>query len=204
MGVPTNKTELEKAIRLNYGSLLKELSSITYKEATKKELEGHTKGSLMNVHDLVAYLVGWGELVLKWNRLMDNGEPVDFPETGYKWNELGKLAQKFYIDHAASDYKHLLEKLDATVTEILSLIAGKSNQQLYGTPWYTKWTLGRMIQFNTSSPYANARARIRKWKKSKEGDQTKKNDTTRRQITSIQSQTSPKKRNTSPPKKHSA
>ncbi|MFQ1064874.1 ClbS/DfsB family four-helix bundle protein [Bordetella trematum] len=24
---------------------------------------------------------------------------------------------------------------------------------------------GRMIQFNTSSPYANARVRLRKWKK---------------------------------------
>ncbi|MFE3838233.1 ClbS/DfsB family four-helix bundle protein [Pseudogemmobacter sonorensis] len=30
-------------------------------------------------------------------------------------------------------------------------------------PWYGKWTKGRMIQFNSTSPYANARGRIRKW-----------------------------------------
>ncbi|WP_353959734.1 ClbS/DfsB family four-helix bundle protein [Corynebacterium atrinae] len=24
-------------------------------------------------------------------------------------------------------------------------------------PWYGKWTMGRMISFNTSSPYADAR-----------------------------------------------
>ena len=50
---------------------------------------------------------------------------------------------------------------------ILQLIESKSNQELYEVSWYEKWTLGRMIQFNTSSPYTNARGRIRKWKKEK-------------------------------------
>ncbi|EQB9714967.1 ClbS/DfsB family four-helix bundle protein, partial [Yersinia enterocolitica] len=31
-----------------------------------------------------------------------------------------------------------------------------------------KWTMGRMIQFNTASPYANARGRLRKWLKTKD------------------------------------
>ncbi|WP_341476959.1 ClbS/DfsB family four-helix bundle protein [Sphingomonas oleivorans] len=31
--------------------------------------------------------------------------------------------------------------------------------------WYGKWTMERMIQFNTSSPYDNAGGRLRKWKK---------------------------------------
>lgn len=165
MAVPTNKSELEKAIKLNYAGLLKELSTITDQDAGRTELEGHVKDTLINVHHLIAYLIGWGELVLKWNRLKDNGDNVDFPETGYKWNELGKLAQKFYTDYADNDYKQLLKKLDLTVTEILSLIAGKTNKQLYEDTWYTKWTLGRMIQFNTASPYLNARKRISKWKK---------------------------------------
>ncbi|MGI1213336.1 ClbS/DfsB family four-helix bundle protein [Escherichia coli] len=32
-------------------------------------------------------------------------------------------------------------------------------------PWFKKWTMGRMISFNTSSPYANANGRLRKWAK---------------------------------------
>lgn len=167
MAVPTNKSELQKAIKLNYASLQKELSSITAEEAKKIELEGHTKNTQMSIHNLVAYLIGWGELVLKWNRLKDNGDKVEFPDTGYKWNELGQLAQKFYNDYADYGYKDLLEKLDTTVHEILTLIAGKTNEELYVEPWYTKWTAGRMIQFNTASPFLNARGRIRKWKKSK-------------------------------------
>ena len=50
---------------------------------------------MMSIHNLVSYLLGWSSLVLKWNRKSEDKEPIDFPETGYKWNELGRLAQKF-------------------------------------------------------------------------------------------------------------
>ena len=36
---------------------------------------------------------------------------------------------------------------------------------LYEIPWYDKWPKGKMIQLNTSSPYKNARTRVRKWKR---------------------------------------
>lgn len=165
MAVPTNKSELQKAIQTNYDKLKKELVVIPESKTNLKTLEGHAKGTQMSIHNLTAYLVGWGELVLKWNTKKDQNESVDFPETGYKWNELGKLAQKFYQDYQDLDYKTLLVKLDETVDEILKLIANKSNEELYEKSWYEKWTLGRMIQFNTSSPYTNARGRIRKWQK---------------------------------------
>ena len=98
---------------------------------------------------------------------MDNRKPTEFPEKGFKWNELGKLAQKFYEDYKGDDFVTLLSKLDETVKAISRLIEGKSNDQLYGVQWYGKWTLGRMIQLNTSSPYSNARSRIRRWRKRK-------------------------------------
>jgi hypothetical protein len=165
MAVPTHKKELQAAIEINYGKLRKELLLIPGELAGKEELEGHAKGTLMSVNNLVSYLLGWGELVLKWIRKKDGGEFVDFPETGYKWNELGKLAGKFYADYEEDDYKTLCAKLDRVVGEILAIIDRKSNQELYEVGWYEKWTLGRMIQFNTASPYTNARGRLRKWKK---------------------------------------
>lgn len=165
MAVPVNKEELQKAINANYGKLKKELADIPHELTSIKNLEGHSKGTFMSINNLVAYLIGWGELVLKWNRRKDNHMQVDFPETGYKWNELGKLAAKFYADYEGDDYPVLLEKLDQTVAAILLMISKKSNEELYGVAWYDKWTRGRLIQFNTSSPYDNARGRIRKWKK---------------------------------------
>ncbi|MCT4328633.1 hypothetical protein CMT52_03710 [Elizabethkingia anophelis] len=167
MPVPANKEELLKAIETNYSKLKKELETISVEETAAKELDGHAKGTLISIDNLLAYLIGWGELVLKWNKNTSENKPVDFPETGYKWNELGKLAQKFYADYQNDDFNTLIQKLDDTVKKITSLIQSKNNDELYGVGWYEKWTLGRMIQFNTASPYNNARGRIRKWKKEK-------------------------------------
>lgn len=165
MPVPVNKEELILAINTNYKKLKKELENIPIELTTLKDLEGHSKGTLMSINNLLSYLLGWQELVLKWNVKKQNKEEVDFPETGYKWNQLGKLAQKFYEDYKNDDFNTLISKLDKRVEEILKLIENKSNEELYEISWYEKWTLGRMIQFNTSSSYANAKARIRKWKK---------------------------------------
>lgn len=165
MAIPKDKDELLKAIIDDYSKLAIELSSIPADLTDKKGLEGHSKNTLMSIKDLVAYLVGWGQLVLKWNDKKSKGLEVDFPETGFKWNELGQLAQKFYKDYENDDFKTLNDKLDETTKEILKLVESKTNKELYETAWYDKWTLGRMIQFNTSSPFKNAKGRIRKWKK---------------------------------------
>lgn len=168
MAVPVSKEELLIAIQTNYEKLKKELITIPIELTAVCELEGHSKGTMMSINNLVSYLIGWGELVLKWNKNKDLNKEVIFPEDGYKWNELGKLAQKFYSDYGSYNFEELLVKLDYTVTTLIQLINNKTNEQLYEITWYDKWTLGRMIQFNTSSPYANARGRIRKWKKEKE------------------------------------
>jgi hypothetical protein len=168
MAIPKNKDELLKAITDNYKKLISELANIPIDLTEKKELDGHSKNTFMSINNLVAYLVGWGQLVLKWNDQKSKGLEVDFPETGFKWNELGLLAQKFYKDYEKDDFKTLNEKLDKTTNEILKLIESKNNKELYETSWYDKWTLGKMIQLNTSSPFKNAKDRIRKWKKTKQ------------------------------------
>jgi hypothetical protein len=168
MAIPKDKDELQKAIIDNYKKLTTELLSIPTDLTTAKELEGHSKNTLMSIDNLVAYLVGWGQLVLKWNDKKEKGLHVDFPETGFKWNELGQLAQKFYKDYEKDDFKTLNEKLDKTTNEILKLIESKTNVELYELAWYDKWTFGKMIQLNTSSPFKNAKDRIRKWKKTKQ------------------------------------
>lgn len=167
MAVPTNKDELLTAIDSNFDKLIKELRSVPLSLVDEHSLEGHAKGTQMSVANLTAYLIGWNELVLKWLDRDAAGEPVDFPETGFKWNELGRLAQKFYRDYEGIPYPQLIERLAGAKARIVSLIAARRNDDLYGRPWYGKWTMGRMIQFNTASPYANAHGRVRKWLKTR-------------------------------------
>lgn len=165
MAVPQNKSELLAAIHKTYAALAKELAAIPPERTSDKTLEGHAKGTMMSVHDLMAYLLGWNLLVLKWLERDRAQQPIDFPETGYKWNELGRLAQKFYADHEALSFPDLLAALDRAKSDIVAAIEAEDDASLYGRAWYEKWTLGRMIQFNTSSPYTNARGRLSKWRK---------------------------------------
>jgi hypothetical protein len=168
MAIPKNKDELLNAIVDNYKKLTTELANVPIDLTEKKELDGHSKNTLMSINNLVAYLIGWEQLVLKWNDKKNKGLEVDIPETGFKWNELGLLAQKFYKDCEKDDFKTLNEKLNNTTNEILKLIESKTNEELYEIAWYDKWTFGKMIQLNTSSPFQNAKDRIRKWKKIKQ------------------------------------
>ena len=167
MAVPTTKAELLEAINTSFDKLNRDLLGVPPSLMDEQSLEGHAKGTQMSVANLVAYLVGWNELVLKWLDRDAAGEPVDFPEAGFKWNDLGRLAQKFYRDYEDVPYPQLIERLAVVKARIVSLIEARGNDDLYRCPWYEKWTMGRMIQFNTASPYANARGRLRKWLKTK-------------------------------------
>jgi hypothetical protein len=166
MGIPADKAELLLAIETNFGKLLKALQAVPEGLTQEPVMEGHGKGTRMSVANLVAYLIGWNELVIKWIERDAAGLPVDFPETGFKWNELGRLAQKFYQDYEGLTYSQLLTRLVVARARIVELIGQRSDDELYGHPWYEGWPLGRMIQFNTASPYHNANGRLRKWLKS--------------------------------------
>lgn len=167
MAIPSNKIELKQAISESYLKLKEELKNIPDDLTELKDLEGHAKDTQMSICNLVAYLVGWGELVLKWHDNHNNGLPLYLPDIGYKWNELGSLAQKFYLDYKMDDIHVLLSKLDDKVFKILKIVEEMDNDILYHKLWYKSYPFGRMIQLNTSSPYKNARTRIRKWKRVK-------------------------------------
>lgn len=165
MAVPQDKDELLAAIRLEFGKLMKVVAEVPPALTHDRSMEGHARGTTMSPFDLLAYLTGWNELVLKWLDRDAAGAPIDFPETGFKWNELGRLAGKFYADYEGMAYPQLVERLHAANGRIVAFLERTDDETLYGRSWYEKWTMGRMIQFNTSSPYANARARLRAWRK---------------------------------------
>lgn len=167
MSIPTTKDELISAINGRFARLDAALDAVPHDIADEKSMEGHAKGTMMSVNNLVSYLIGWNELILKWLDHDSKGKDIEFPEVGYKWNALGALAQKFYADYAAYSFEENRKKFAAVKDQLLTEISKRTDEELYGSPWHGKWTKGRMIQFNSSSPYENARIRIRKWLKSK-------------------------------------
>jgi len=121
------------------------------------------KNTMMSPADLVAYLIGWNRQVLTWHRRRAEGLPDEFPAAGITWNELGLLAQRYYAEHTAESWDDLRRQLREAKEAIVALVEGYSDAELYGEAWYGQWTMGRLISFNSSSPYANARRRVRSW-----------------------------------------
>ena len=76
MAVPQDKQELLDAIRVTYEKLAADLASVPSDRAHEATLEGHARGTTMSVADLVAYLVGWNLLVLKWCEAKAAGRDV--------------------------------------------------------------------------------------------------------------------------------
>ncbi|MCZ4556796.1 ClbS/DfsB family four-helix bundle protein [Rhodococcus maanshanensis] len=163
MAVPQSKVELLDAIGDSYCKLTRDLERLPPELARESTLPGHAAGTMMSPADLVAYLIGWNELVLSWFEIHARGDEPSFPAPGFTWNQLGELAQKFYSDHAAESWTGLLTRFAAAEEQVIALVESMSDDELYGAPFHRRYTAGRMIQFNTSSPYTNARRRIRAW-----------------------------------------
>lgn len=163
MAVPASKDELLTAIRTEYARLRADLDRVPPDSARDLALPGHVKGTMMSPADLLAYLIGWNEQVLTWHDRRAAGLPDELPAADFGWSDLGALAQRFYRDHEGEPWAALRARLDQAEQRIEALVLSRSEEELYGTPWYRTWTMGRMISLNTASPYRNARGRIRRW-----------------------------------------
>ena len=135
MTIPRDRDGLLAAIRLEFGKLTKTLAEVPPAHVHERSMEGQAKGTRMSPFDLVAYLTGWNELVLKWLERDAAGKAIDFPETGFKWNELGRLAGKFYADYEAIAYPALLERLHAANGRIVAFLERTDDAALSGRPW---------------------------------------------------------------------
>lgn len=128
--VPQSKQELELAIHSVFPKLMADYRSIPAQMSRVCSIDGNIQGTQISVCDTVAYLIGWGKLVLKWYELTSQTLPVDFPDTGYKWNQLELLADRFHQEYHQWQYSDLLNEYELTMAKLLTLIASLSVQQL--------------------------------------------------------------------------
>jgi hypothetical protein len=165
MPLPINKDELLSNLQAAYSKLVEEAASIPSELERNPELEGG-----ISPCDLIAYQIGWGYLLLSWDDLETRGEAVQMPAPGFKWNQLGLLANSFYRKHHEQTLKQLLAQFDVLFGEIRLFIESNSEDTLFGIGkrhWAgQKWPLAKWIQVNTVAPYGSARTKLRKWKKS--------------------------------------
>lgn len=164
MPLPTSKQELLSYLQDAYEKLDNELDAVPKSMERDPQIEGD-----VSCCDVLAYQMGWAKLLLGWDRLESKGETPAMPADGYKWNELGQLAQSFYetqssksLDQLRAAFKH---EYDA-VTQWIASLSEDELFRLHQRQWAgEKWVLAKWIQVNTVAPYRSARAKIRRWKK---------------------------------------
>lgn len=118
---------------------------------------------------MIAYQLGWLNLLQSWDADEQNGHEVVTPAVGYKWNQLGALYQKFYDDYQDQSLAQLQDRFKMAVDDLISWLAGFSEDELFhsgGRKWASStWPIWKWVHINTVAPFKNFRSKIRKRKK---------------------------------------
>jgi hypothetical protein len=124
--------------------------------------------------EMIAYQLGWMELIRGWDKDERDGKPVETPAPGIKWNQMGELYQGFYKKYADKPLAALREQFVHDVADFIQWFDGFSEDEVFksgGRAWASStpsnWPIWKWVRVNTAAPFTTFRTKIRKWKKLK-------------------------------------
>ena len=121
---------------------------------------------------MLAYQLGWMDLLLGWERDDRAGREVVTPAPGYRWNRLGDLYSAFYEQWRDASLPRLQEAFRDRVDGVVALVASLSREELFTSgqrAWASStpsaWPVAKWIHINTVAPFTSFRTKIRAWKR---------------------------------------
>lgn len=121
---------------------------------------------------MIAYQLGWLNLILDWEEQEKQGITVITPHANYKWNNLGGLYENFYKQYENYTLHELCNMFEEAKEKIIHLTEGYTDMELFqsgGRKWASStpanWAVWKWIHTNTVAPFKSFRSKIRKWKK---------------------------------------
>lgn len=125
---------------------------------------------------MIAYQLGWMNLILDWENQEQQGDIVITPTPDYKWNNLGGLYDSFYKQYEGYTLKELCTMFIKAEEQIIELINKYTDIELFqqgGRKWSSStpsnWPIWKWIHINTVAPFKSFRTKIRKWKNLQQG-----------------------------------
>lgn len=122
--------------------------------------------------EIIAYQLGWMDLIRSWDRDELAGYEVTTPAPGLKWNQLGALYQSFYEKYSSYSLEQLRSMFITAVDEFMLWVQSFSDEQVFqpgGRKWAAStaanWPIWKWVHINTVAPFKSFRSKIRKWKK---------------------------------------
>ena len=121
---------------------------------------------------MLAYQLGWMDLLLGWERDEQAGREVVMPAPGYRWNQLGGLCSTFDDQWRDASIPRLREAFRDRVDGVVALVASLSQDELFTSgqrAWASStpsaWPVAKWVHINTVAPFTSFRTRIRSWKR---------------------------------------
>lgn len=121
---------------------------------------------------MIAYQLGWINLIIDWEKQEQQGITVITPSADYKWNKLGGLYESFYKQYENYSLQELCTMFEEAEQKIIKLVESYTNTELFqaeGRKWASStpanWPIWKWIHINTVAPFKSFRSKVRKWKK---------------------------------------
>ena len=160
-----NKKELIDEIKKTSELFIKEFAGV-------KEIEQNKiiDGVDRTPSQMIAYQLGWMNLIQTWESNEQKGIAQVMPKEGYKWNTMGGLYEEFYKDYSEYTINELIDTFNKSVDDIIKLVDSYTEDELFeqgkrkwssSTP--ANWPIYKWITINTASPFKTFRSKIRKW-----------------------------------------
>ena len=143
-----------------------------FKDLNETKKDHVVEGIDRTPSQMIAYQLGWLNLLMTWDRDELIGKEVITPTPGYKWNELGGLYQSFYTQYKRYSLSQLINEYLNSVDKFIEWVDSFTENEIFeqdvrkwasSTP--SKWPIWKWIHINSVSPFKSFRTKIRKWKK---------------------------------------
>ena len=162
-----DKKALIDAIRETAGLFIEEFEGVA--EADK---DVRHDGVDRTPQEMIAYQLGWMELIRGWDKDEAKGKEVVTPAPGYKWNQMSALYQGFYDKYKDKSLAQLRKLFVKAADSLVEWLGEFSEDELFksgGRKWAastsSNWPVWKWVHINTVAPFKSFRAKIRKWKK---------------------------------------
>ena len=162
-----DKKALINAIKETSNSFIQEFEGVA--EADKDVRQDEVDRT---PQEMIAYQLGWMELIRGWEKDELKGKEVVTPAPGYKWNQMGALYQGFYDKYREKSLTQLRKLFVKAVDSLVEWLSGFSDDELFksgGRKWASStasnWPVWKWVHINTVAPFKSFRGKIRKWKK---------------------------------------
>jgi hypothetical protein len=159
----TPSSVLGKSIKSEYNKLVKLISLVPKKKRYDEDIKG--TGGWISINDLIAYQIGWGNLLINWYEMGISGKNPEMPGDGFNKWDYKNLALHFYDKYYYKSNNKYDKIFFETVTTIIEIADEADNNNQLNIPGFWDWTvlksgkvwpLSKWIIINTVAPYKKA------------------------------------------------